>query len=38
VAPYGTAVLLLSLGVLLCAAPDVIPALNIPSVGQMNGM
>jgi predicted metal-binding membrane protein len=38
VATYGTAVLLLSLGVLLFAAPDVIPALTVPAVGQMNGM
>src|SRR4051812_1109827 len=38
VATYGTAVLLLALGVLLFAAPDVIPALTVPSVGPMNGM
>ena len=38
VATYGTAVLLLTLGVLLLAAPDVIPALTVPASGQMNGM
>ena len=38
VATYGTAVLLLALGVLLLAAPDVIPALTVPASGQMNGM
>jgi predicted metal-binding membrane protein len=38
VATYGTAVLLLALGVLLFAAPDGIPALTVPSVGPMNGM
>jgi hypothetical protein len=38
VATYGPAVLLLTLGVLLFAAPDVIPALTVPAAGQMNGM
>ena len=38
VATYGTAVLLLALGVLLFAAPDVIPALTVPAAGQMSGM
>lgn len=38
VSTYGTAVLLLALGILLFAAPDVIPALNIPDSGQMNDM
>jgi predicted metal-binding membrane protein len=38
VATCGTAVLLLTLGVLLLAAPDVIPALTVPASGQMNGM
>jgi predicted metal-binding membrane protein len=36
VATYGTAVLLLTLGVLLFAAPDAIPALTVPGTGQMN--
>jgi predicted metal-binding membrane protein len=38
VATYGTAVLLLTLGALLFAAPEVIPALTVPAVGQMSGM
>ncbi len=40
VATYGTAALLLSLGVLLLAAPDLIPALTIPvnPMGQMEPM
>jgi predicted metal-binding membrane protein len=38
VATCGTAVLLLTLGVLLLAAPDAIPALTVPASGQMNGM
>jgi predicted metal-binding membrane protein len=38
VAAYGTAVLLLTLGVLVFAAPDVIPALTVPGAGEMNGM
>jgi hypothetical protein len=41
VATYGTAALLLVLGVLMLAAPDVIPALTIPgadSMSQMNQM
>jgi len=40
VATYGTAAILLVLGVLLLAAPDVIPALTIPGgqpMGQMGG-
>jgi hypothetical protein len=38
VATYGTAALLLTLGVLLLAAPHAIPALGIPSSDQMNDM
>jgi predicted metal-binding membrane protein len=38
VATYGTAALLLTLGVLLFAAPDAIPALTIPGNDQMNEM
>jgi len=38
VATYGTAVLLLTLGVLLFVAPDVIPALTVPDSGPMNGL
>jgi predicted metal-binding membrane protein len=38
VATYGTAVLLLALGVLLFAAPHVIPALTVPAAGEMSGM
>jgi predicted metal-binding membrane protein len=37
-ATYGTTVLLLALGMLLFAAPDVIPALTVPGAAQMNGM
>ena len=37
-ATWGTAVLLLTLGVLLLAAPEVIPGLTVPASGQMNGM
>jgi hypothetical protein len=36
VATYGTAILLLSLGVLLLAAPQATPALTVPGTGQMN--
>ena len=35
VATYGTAVVLLALGVLLFVAPDVIPGLTVPGAGQM---
>ncbi len=35
---YGTAVLLLALGVLLVAAPDAIPGLTIPGSGPMGQM
>ena len=35
VATYGTAALLLALGVLLLAAPEVIPALTIPGADAM---
>jgi predicted metal-binding membrane protein len=38
VATYGTAGILLVLGVLLLAAPDVVPALTIPGGGQMMQM
>jgi predicted metal-binding membrane protein len=38
VATYGTAVLLLALGVLLLAAPHVIPALTVPAADRMSGM
>jgi predicted metal-binding membrane protein len=38
VAAYGTAVLLLALGVLLFAAPDAIPGLTVPRTGQMNAV
>jgi predicted metal-binding membrane protein len=38
VATYGTAVVLLTLGILLFAAPDAIPALTVPGAGQMDGM
>jgi predicted metal-binding membrane protein len=37
-ATYGTAALLLGLGVLLLTAPDAIPALNIPDSGSMEEM
>ena len=38
VATYGTAALLLVLGVLMLVAPDVIPALTIPGAGSMSPM
>ena len=38
VATYGTAVLLLALGVLLLAAPDAVPAFTVPGAGEMDGM
>jgi predicted metal-binding membrane protein len=38
VATYGTAGILLALGLLLVAAPDVIPALTIPGDGAMPAM
>jgi predicted metal-binding membrane protein len=38
VATYGTAAVLLTLGVLLLAAPDVIPALTVPGSGSMSQM
>jgi len=38
VATYGTAALLLVLGVLMLVAPDVIPALTIPGAGSMPSM
>jgi len=37
-ATYGTAALLLVLGVLLLAAPDTIPALTVPGTGQVDEM
>jgi predicted metal-binding membrane protein len=37
-ATYGTAALLLTLGVLLLAAPDVIPGLTVPAADQMEPM
>jgi cytochrome c biogenesis protein CcdA len=37
-ATYGTAAMLLVLGVLLVAAPDTIPALTIPDDGPMTSM
>ncbi|HEX6724618.1 MAG TPA: DUF2182 domain-containing protein [Gaiella sp.] len=37
-ATYGTAALLLVLGVLMLVAPDVIPALQIPGAGSMSQM
>jgi predicted metal-binding membrane protein len=39
VATYGTAAILLALGVVLLAAPDALPALTIPggSMGMMRG-
>ena len=37
-ATYGTAGVLLVLGVLLLAAPDVLPALTIPGSGSMSQM
>jgi predicted metal-binding membrane protein len=38
VATYGTAALLLILGVLLLAAPGAVPGLSIPDSGPMDGM
>jgi predicted metal-binding membrane protein len=38
VATYGTAALLLVLGLLLFVAPDAIPALAVPGAGQMGTM
>jgi hypothetical protein len=38
VATYGTAAVLLVLGILLLAAPDVIPALTVPGQGMMSPM
>jgi predicted metal-binding membrane protein len=38
VATYGTAALLLTLGVLLLAAPGAIPGLTVPDSGPMDGM
>jgi predicted metal-binding membrane protein len=38
VATYGTAALLLALGVLLLAAPGAVPGLSIPDSGPMDGM
>jgi predicted metal-binding membrane protein len=37
-ATYGTAAILLVLGVLVLAAPDVVPALTIPGAGSMDQM
>jgi predicted metal-binding membrane protein len=37
-ATWGTAAVLLVLGVLLLAAPDVIPALTVPGSGSMSQM
>jgi predicted metal-binding membrane protein len=38
VATYGTAVLLLALGLLVLLAPDAIPGLTLPGAGQTDGM
>ena len=38
VATWGTAVVLLTLGIVLLAAPDAIPALTVPGAGPMDGM
>ena len=38
IATYGTAAILLVLGILLLAAPDVIPALTVPGSGSMSRM
>ncbi len=38
VATYGTAAVLLALGVLLLAAPEAIPALSVPGSGPMSEM
>ena len=37
-ATYGTAAVLLALGVLVLAAPDALPALTIPGAGSMDRM
>ena len=37
-ATYGTAAILLVLGVLLLAAPDAVPGLTTPGVAPMTGM
>lgn len=37
-ATYGTAVILLGLGILLLAAPDAIPAFTTPGGGHMSDM
>lgn len=37
-ATYGTAALLLTLGVLLLAAPGAVPGLTVPGTGPMDGM
>jgi hypothetical protein len=38
VATYGTAGLLLALGMLVLIAPDAIPALTVPGTGSMSRM
>jgi predicted metal-binding membrane protein len=38
VATYGTAAVLLVLGVLVLVAPDAVPALTIPGAGSMDQM
>ena len=38
VATYGTAAVLLVLGVLVLVAPDAVPALTIPGAGSMDRM
>ncbi len=38
IATYGTAAILLALGILLLAAPDAIPALTVPGSGPMSHM
>jgi predicted metal-binding membrane protein len=38
VATYGTAAVLLALGVLMLVAPDVVPALTTPDGGSMSRM
>jgi hypothetical protein len=37
-ATYGTAVLLLALGLLVLAAPDAVPALTVPGADRMGDM
>ena len=37
-ATYGTAALLLVLGVLLLASPSAVPGLTVPDSGPMDGM